>query len=105
MIKNDDPRSDPLWIVVGCVDNPAARQQLARTLQHNKPNEAPDVWWLDCGNHLEAGQVLLALPQKSDYASTYEANCVSALKVISKPAEKTHPFLITAHNPLCKTFQ
>jgi len=66
IIKKDDRYSDPLWIVVGCVDNAAARQQMARTLEQNQPNEAPDVWWLDCGNHLEAGQVLLgsALNQK-----------------------------------------
>lgn len=53
------PKSDGITILVGCVDNPAARQEMANVLKRNKPGSAPDFWWLDCGNHAEAGQVLL----------------------------------------------
>lgn len=48
-----------LHVIVGCVDNAAARKEIAHTLRWNKPNATPSVWWLDCGNHEDAGQVLL----------------------------------------------
>lgn len=47
-----------LTILIGCVDNAAARQSLAQIL-HNNRGIAPGVWWLDCGNARENGQVLL----------------------------------------------
>ena len=49
-----------LIIIIGCVDNAAARQEIASCL--NSGDSAyylPDVWWLDCGNHRSSGQVLL----------------------------------------------
>lgn len=49
---------DGLLILVGCVDNAAARTELSRSLSGNIEN-TPGVWWLDCGNHEETGQVLL----------------------------------------------
>ena len=48
-----------LWIFVGCVDNPAARRELSACPTHNQEKRAPDIWWLDCGNHQDAGQILL----------------------------------------------
>jgi PRTRC genetic system ThiF family protein len=50
---------DELVVLVGCVDNAAARREMAHALTTNMPGRAPDVWWLDCGNHADAGQVLL----------------------------------------------
>jgi PRTRC genetic system ThiF family protein len=50
---------DRLTVIVGCVDNAAGRKSMAAALKRNHPAEAPDVWWLDCGNHSDAGQVLL----------------------------------------------
>lgn len=46
-------------ILVGAVDNAAARRQLAASLRH---------WnlWIDCGNHEYAGQVLVGSTQQSD---------------------------------------
>lgn len=40
-------------ILIGCVDNAAARQELSRAL---KLTSQP-VWWIDSGNHAESGQV------------------------------------------------
>lgn len=47
---------DELVILIGCVDNAAARQSLAAAL---RDSESPSVWWLDSGNARESGQVLL----------------------------------------------
>ena len=43
-----------LNLLIGCVDNAAARRALAATLGHES-----DVWWLDTGNSRNSGQVLL----------------------------------------------
>jgi PRTRC genetic system ThiF family protein len=43
-----------LTICIGAVDNPEARVEIARVLENEK-----SVFWLDCGNHYESGQVLL----------------------------------------------
>ncbi|MBU1747323.1 MAG: PRTRC system ThiF family protein [Chloroflexi bacterium] len=47
--------TEDLHLVVGCVDNNAARRAIHETLV--KLNGR--IWWLDCGNHRAAGQVLL----------------------------------------------
>ena len=48
---------DALTVLVGCVDNAAARKSIAETLKHNQG--VPQTWWLDVGNDRESGQVLL----------------------------------------------
>jgi PRTRC genetic system ThiF family protein len=45
-----------LRLVVGCVDNGAARKSIAQMFAGRHPQAC---WWLDCGNHEHAGQVLL----------------------------------------------
>ena len=51
-----------LGVIVGCVDNAAARRVIAETLtQDNNLRNAeglPRLWWLDCGNGKDTGQVL-----------------------------------------------
>lgn len=42
-------------LVIGCVDNAAARVDLQRAVGRSGGSQ----WWLDCGNHEHAGQVLL----------------------------------------------
>jgi PRTRC genetic system ThiF family protein len=42
-------------LVIGCVDNPAARRDLHQAVK----DAAGRLWWLDGGNHAHAGQVLL----------------------------------------------
>lgn len=44
-------------IIIGCVDNAAARKSIASVMDRNSPT--PSVWWLDCGNTVQSGQVLL----------------------------------------------
>ena len=39
-------------IIIGCVDNPFARRDIAKSLHW-------DIWWLDSGNSFNSGQVLL----------------------------------------------
>jgi PRTRC genetic system ThiF family protein len=56
-------RDSGLIVLVGCVDNAAARADLHHTLGHN-PQEAhvetaPSIWWLDCGNLKDTGRVML----------------------------------------------
>lgn len=43
-----------LTICIGAVDNPEARAEIAKVLEHGKT-----TFWLDCGNHYDSGQVLL----------------------------------------------
>jgi PRTRC genetic system ThiF family protein len=47
-----------LSVVIGCVDNSAARIAIAKTLDENHPNAATRLWWLDGGNTRTQGQVL-----------------------------------------------
>lgn len=50
-----------LSIIIGCVDNASARKSLSQVLKHNdyNSNQAPSIWYLDCGNSKSSGQVLL----------------------------------------------
>ncbi len=63
-----------LKLLVGCVDNARARRELAETLRQNH-REAyytyglswpSNVWWLDCGNGRDSGQVLLGNALEQD---------------------------------------
>lgn len=42
-------------IVLGCVDNTAARRHIAKAVK----THSSSIWWLDCGNEESSGQVLL----------------------------------------------
>lgn len=53
-----------LSLLVGCVDNAAARRAIAATLEppgvgYPYAGTPGAVWWLDCGNGRNSGQVLL----------------------------------------------
>lgn len=50
-----------LFVIVGCVDNAAARTQISKCLDQNSCDRTPGIFWLDCGNHTSSssGQVLL----------------------------------------------
>jgi len=53
---------DKLTILVGCVDTAAGRSAINQALDLNRfysRSEIPRVWYLDCGNHAAAGQILL----------------------------------------------
>lgn len=66
--KNDDwdvqsSNSNKLTILVGCVDNHLARQQMHETLkcfnEKNYERAFPRLWWIDGGNGRDTGQVLI----------------------------------------------
>jgi hypothetical protein len=52
-----------LALLVGCVDNPNARRELARTLESDA-HRGP-VWWLDLGNGAASGQLFLGNAARS----------------------------------------
>lgn len=60
-----------LAVIVGCVDNAAGRKEISRSLDltHDYHEDgckcAPTTWWLDCGNHDNAGQVALGTTNTS----------------------------------------
>jgi len=50
-----------LSIIVGCVDNAKARQDIAKCLVTNRVQQEEQparTWWVDSGNSLQSGQVL-----------------------------------------------
>ncbi len=51
-----------LGVIIGCVDNAAARRSIADALTQNGNGRGmeslPRLWWLDSGNGLDTGQVL-----------------------------------------------
>lgn len=64
------PDFDSLSVIVGCVDNAAARREISRVLQQNRHQHTPpQIWWLDCGNHENAGQVLLGSALKVNWSA------------------------------------
>jgi hypothetical protein len=52
-------------LLVGCVDNPAARRELARTLEPSGYGPS-SIWWLDLGNGSASGQVYLGNALRPD---------------------------------------
>ena len=74
---------DTLTILVGCVDNALARIALGSALQQNERisysngTGVPRVWWLDLGNGLDYGQVLLG--STNDLQTLSSAFAIGAL--------------------------
>lgn len=62
--------NSPLILFIGAVDNAAARTSLAQALENNAVNgrgeEAPRLWWIDCGNSKAHGQVLIGTHNRSE---------------------------------------
>lgn len=48
-----------LTILVGCVDNAAARAEIASCLTNNRNYEVPRYWYIDAGNGSDWGQVFV----------------------------------------------
>jgi len=90
-----------LGVIVGCVDNAAARRTIADTLDQSArlrgDDGLPRLWWLDAGNGEETGQVLFGAARNLrhlQYAFPYYPNqgfCVNL------PApDLQHPELLQA---------
>lgn len=61
MIWLDSGGEPHLTVIIGCVDNHLARREMHRALKDAR-EASPDIsdcWWLDAGNDLNTGQVLL----------------------------------------------
>ncbi len=86
-------RERQVTVLVGAVDNAAARQELAAALRPCRPDDE-SVWWLDCGNGKTSGQVLLG--------STFESQALAKAFILpdrchALPAPTLqHPELLTA---------
>ena len=94
-----DTRED-LLVMVGCVDNAAARRELNKALKRNEHGHergcrcAPSIWWLDCGNHSDTGQVVLGSTlTKLDPKTTFPSKTIC--QALPSPALQ-HPELLKA---------
>jgi PRTRC genetic system ThiF family protein len=60
-LRDDRPlrERDCMTLLLGCVDNAAARRAISRRLNYHKYSPA-NGYWLDCGNHKYSGQVILS---------------------------------------------
>lgn len=57
----------PVTVLLGAVDNAAARRVLAGTLESNANNRlAPALWWIDCGNSRSSCQVLVGTHNRGE---------------------------------------
>ena len=80
-----------LCVIIGCVDNAAARREIAEALSYNDSSLLPSVWWLDCGNHEVSGQVLIG----SSNAAPWFDEALGWCKNLPSPALQ-HPELLQA---------
>lgn len=94
-IKQGLNRFKELTILVGCVDNHLARQEIHHALaESNKYNShvAPETWWIDGGNGRSSGQVLIGSEtgkvKTKDYFTT-----ASIVKKLPAPSV-IHPELL-----------
>lgn len=75
-------REHKLKIIIGCVDNTIARQSIAQSLSQYQSwhtrDVATELWWLDCGNHTNSGQVLIGshLSTEIDVYKFHELGCI-----------------------------
>ncbi|RAM49911.1 MAG: thiamine biosynthesis protein ThiF [Hapalosiphonaceae cyanobacterium JJU2] len=55
-----------LTVVIGCVDNSAARSKIHLVLKLNSVKEPASLFWLDCGNSSHSGQVVIGTHSSFD---------------------------------------
>lgn len=55
-----------LTVIIGCVDNSAARSKIHSVLKINSANEPASLFWLDCGNSNYSGQVVIGTHSNFD---------------------------------------
>jgi PRTRC genetic system ThiF family protein len=78
-------RTDELVLLLGCVDGATGRRALARALHNNYDFMPHYVWWLDCGNAAESGQVLLgSAPTKAHLRGAFTS--AKVCKALPSPA-------------------
>src|SRR5262245_3376141 len=66
---------EAMTVVLGCVDNAAARGEIARALGL-RSNWGGPIWWLDCGNDESSGQVIAGSDARvEDLAGAFTPSC------------------------------
>ena len=91
------PGWNDVAVVVGCVDNAAARKKLASTLRENRAGDPPHRFWLDCGNGgfgKPYGQVLLGSAASANMLR-YAFPIATVCHQLPSPALQ-HPELLVA---------
>ncbi|AFY91236.1 ThiF family adenylyltransferase [Chroococcidiopsis thermalis] len=61
-----------LTVIIGCVDNAAARAEIERCLEYNSNTRSASLFWLDCGNAQTSGQVLLGTTTNFDLLRAFD---------------------------------
>ncbi|MGK7953131.1 MAG: ThiF family adenylyltransferase [Xenococcaceae cyanobacterium] len=75
-------RDNKLKIIIGCVDNALARQSITRAISQYQSWQTRDIptelWWLDCGNHANSGQILIGshLSTELDAYQFHQLGCI-----------------------------
>lgn len=95
-----------LTILVGCVDNHLARQEIHRSLEESNKFisfNAPEVWWIDGGNGKSSGQVLIGSETRREKAENHfstETICkkLPAPSVIHPELLENQTFLVRREN-------
>src|SRR5262245_9052017 len=72
-----ETRHNSLNIFVGCVDNAAARGEIAKVL-----SARTDTWWLDCGNDELSGQVIVG---SIAHLKQLEGSFTTSCKICKRP--------------------
>jgi PRTRC genetic system ThiF family protein len=92
-----------LNLLIGCVDNSAARRAIAATLDERAArsgysSQHQTVWWLDCGNGRNSGQVLLGNATRPDGLRGSFRASVGLCRALPAPSLQ-RPDLLDAHPP------
>ncbi len=103
-----------LTVLVGCVDNAVARSTMDTTLQKNEliaysnSPGVPHVWWLDLGNGLDYGQVLLGSTSRAQtLASAFAIGALPRCSLLPSPLlqepnlRQPRPEELTTHHLSC----
>lgn len=77
-----------MTIMLGCVDNAAARRSIAKRMNYGKYQEEK-TYWIDCGNHKYSGQVLLS----ADGDDSIDPFALKGTCLYIPPINKFHPEL------------
>jgi PRTRC genetic system ThiF family protein len=80
-------------LVLGCVDNAAARRTIHAALATVQSPE--HFWWLDCGNHASSGQVCLGNHTVNSKRYPFPAKC----SVFPAPTVQHPELLVDANEP------
>src|SRR5262245_15021404 len=66
---------EAMTVILGCVDNAAARREIAQALGR-RSNWGGPIWWLDCGNDESSGQVIAGSDARvEDLESAFTPSC------------------------------